>query len=244
MKAVILAAGKGTRMRELTKNTPKPLLRIGDKTLLEIIMSGIKSAGVSEFIIVTGYLGDKIADFFGNGARFGCSINYVRQEKQNGTAKAINLCQSMTGSSDFFMTYGDIIISPQNYPMMREAYYKHKLDVLSTINHVDDPAAGAAVYINGADEKSSCRKVVKIIEKPPAGTSKTNWNNAGVFIFSPLIYKYSERVAPSPRGEYELTSALHDMLEDALKFYAMPISGVWSDVGNPEELAKMQGVIL
>ena len=88
MKAIILAAGKGTRMGELTSDLPKPMLRVQGKPILEHILAGILSAGVREFCIVTGHRADVVESYFGDGSRWGARIQYVRQLVQDGTGKA------------------------------------------------------------------------------------------------------------------------------------------------------------
>ena len=88
MKAVILAAGKGTRMRELTNETPKPMLKVQGRPILEHILVGLRSAGIREFCIVTGYRAETIEAYFHNGSNWGAAITYTRQALQDGTGKA------------------------------------------------------------------------------------------------------------------------------------------------------------
>lgn len=243
MKAVILAAGKGTRMRELTKDTPKPLLRIRNKNLLEINISAFKNASVNEFIFVTGYLSEKIESYFGDGTNFGCSIEYVHQEKQNGTGSALNLCRDLIGDSDFFMTYADVINSAATYNTMKEVFRQEECDIITTVNWVDDPTNGAAVYLSDVEYPNS-RRVIDIIEKPRKGKSTTHWNNSGAYIFSPLIFQYTEKLLPSSRGEYELTEAVKKMIDDKKVVHAVETKEYWFDVGTPEILKKINEMIL
>src|SRR5215510_11798567 len=118
MKAVILAAGKGTRMRELTQELPKPMLKVQGKPILEHIIDGIKKAGISEFCLITGYRADVIENYFGSGSRLGIQISYARQKVQDGTGKAPELAKSFVGSADFLLTYGDILVKPATYAQM------------------------------------------------------------------------------------------------------------------------------
>ena len=99
MKAVILAAGKGTRMKELTNEVPKPMLRVQGKPILEHIVEGLKTAGIKEFFIVTGWKAEVIEDHFGDGAKFGVRISYGRQVVQDGTGKAPELAKAFTGNT-------------------------------------------------------------------------------------------------------------------------------------------------
>ena len=115
MKAVILAAGKGTRMGELTNEVPKPMLRVQGMPILEHIVNGLKSAGVRKIFIVTGFRADVIEDCFGDGAKWGVKIQYGRQLVQDGTGKAPELAQEFVGASPFILTYGDILVKPETY---------------------------------------------------------------------------------------------------------------------------------
>src|SRR6266545_2020954 len=110
MKAVILAAGKGTRMRELTNELPKPMLKVQGRPILEHIVAGIVSAGVREIFIVTGFRADVIESHFGDGAKWNVRIAYGRQVVQDGTGKAPEVAKEFVASSPFILTYGDILV--------------------------------------------------------------------------------------------------------------------------------------
>src|SRR5581483_467266 len=112
MKAIILAAGKGTRMRELTNELPKPMLKVHGKPILERILEGIAAAGVREVFIVTGYKAEVIEKYFGDGAKWNLRIAYGRQTVQDGTGKAPELAREFIGASPFFLSYGDILVKP------------------------------------------------------------------------------------------------------------------------------------
>ena len=118
MKAVILAAGKGTRMRELTNELPKPMLRVQGKPILEHIVAGILAAGVRDIFIVTGFRAEVIETHFGDGSKWGARIASGRQVVQDGTGKAPELAKNFVGDSPFLLTYGDILVPPETYPQM------------------------------------------------------------------------------------------------------------------------------
>src|SRR5881396_1102799 len=118
MKAVILAAGKGTRMRELTNDVPKPMLRVQGKPILEHIVDGIRSAGVRDIFIVTGYRAETIEGHFADGAKWGAHIVCGRQLVQDGTGKAPELAKHFVDESPFILTYGDILVKPETYQRM------------------------------------------------------------------------------------------------------------------------------
>ncbi len=118
MKAVILAAGKGTRMRELTNELPKPMLRVQGKPVLEHIIAGILAAGIRDIFIVTGWRADVIENYFGDGKQFAARIAYGRQVVQDGTGKAPEAAKKFVGDSPFLLTYGDILVPPETYARM------------------------------------------------------------------------------------------------------------------------------
>src|SRR5271156_6595968 len=122
MKAVILAAGKGTRMGGLTSELPKPMLPVQGKPILQHILEGLIEAGVRDFFIVTGFRAEVIEGYFGDGKKWGVRINYGRQMTQNGTGKAPEVAKEFAGDGDFILTYGDILVRPKTYQDMLRRY--------------------------------------------------------------------------------------------------------------------------
>jgi NDP-sugar pyrophosphorylase family protein len=232
--AAVLAAGRGTRMKHLTEDIPKPLLPVAGKPLLEHILEMLRDAGIERFAIVTGYLAEKIEQHFGDGSRLGVEIRYQRQEIRDGTARALLLTRGSIGASPFVLAWGDILTERTNYPAMLRRFDEIRADGLLCVNWIDDPYRGAAVYVD------SDGRIEKIVEKPPKGTATTHWNNAGIGAFGPMLFEYAAKVEKSPRGEYELPDAIAAMIRDRLRVYAFPLEGHWSDVGTPEDLAAVE----
>src|SRR4029079_3508121 len=114
-KAVILAAGKGTRMRELTAELPKPMIEVRGKPVLQHIVEGLRQAGIARFLIVVGYRADVVKNFFGDGAAFGAQIEYATQVVQDGTGRVVELARDFAGASPFILGYGDILVDFSNY---------------------------------------------------------------------------------------------------------------------------------
>ncbi|HOL48747.1 MAG TPA: sugar phosphate nucleotidyltransferase, partial [bacterium] len=115
MKTVILAAGKGTRMKTLTAATPKPMLNVGGKPILEHILIKLKEIGLKEFVIIVGYLSDKIKDYFKDGKEWDIKINYIEQREQNGTGAAVLLAKEYVEKKEFILTNGDIWITKNDF---------------------------------------------------------------------------------------------------------------------------------
>ena len=237
MKGVILAAGLGTRMRPLTHRRPKPLVPVLDRPMIEHIVLGAREAGVTDLLIVIGYRGDMVREALGTGERFGLEISYVVQERQAGTGDAALLAEEFVEGEPFFLSWGDIIVSARNYGRLRRVWEDKRPDLLLTVNVVDDPYEGAAVYVEDG-------RVVRIVEKPPKGTAATNYNNAGVFVLPPQILDLTKTVPLSPRGERELPDAIQRLLTDGAFVGALPIEGCWSDVARPGEVIRLNGALL
>jgi len=230
MKAVILAAGKGTRMKEITQSIPKPMVLIKDKPMLEYIITYLKNAGFTDFIIVVGYMQSVVRDYFKDGSSLGVNISYIEQKEQNGTGAALHLAKDSLSDEPFFFTFGDIIIPQQNYIEMLDFYKRSGCDVLLGLNTTDDPYRGAAVYIDNENT------ITRMVEKPPKGESTTNLNNAGIMIFGSDVFNYTSKLKLSPRGEYELTDVFGMLREDGHIIKGYVLSGFWKDVGTPEDL--------
>jgi NDP-sugar pyrophosphorylase family protein len=231
---VVLAAGRGTRMGALTASTPKPLLSVAGRPLIEHVLGGFAAAGVQRAVVVTGYLGGAVEAALGDGAQLGLHIDYCRQERADGTARALLLAAPLLGAAPFALSWGDILVARGFYAELLAAFAQRPCDAQLAVNPVDDPWRGAAVYVD--DDW----RVRRIDEKPPRGTARTGWNNAGVLVLTPLALDYARRLAPSPRGEYELPQAIAQMVRDGCDVRAVPVRGPWLDVGTPEDLAAAQ----
>jgi dTDP-glucose pyrophosphorylase len=232
--AVILAAGRGTRMGALTANLPKPLLPLSGRPIIDHVFTGLRAAGIREVVVITGYLGEQIESHLGTGERWGLRLTYRSQTQPDGTSQALLLAREAVGGGPFLLSWGDIVVEPEQYAILAAEYGRTPCDVMLTVNATADPWRGAAVYVDGD------WRVTNLIEKPPRGTSRTPWNNAGIFILTPLIFRYAEQLCPSPRGEYELPQAITAMIADGRVVRACPVRGFWSDLGTPEDLAAAE----
>jgi NDP-sugar pyrophosphorylase family protein len=227
-KAVVLAAGKGTRMGALTEDLPKPMLPVGGKPLLEHVLNHLGQAGVRECGIIVGYHREVIERHF---ADYPMRLEFILQETINGTAGAAKLARGFVDDEPFLMTFGDIWCGPDDYrSVMRPIEEEPGTEATLAVKFVEDPFQGAAVYEENG-------YICRIVEKPPKGTSTTNWNSAGIYCFRPSVFAEIDRVPLSTRGEYEITSAIEQMIERCKKLRAVEIKGVWRDIGRPEDLA-------
>jgi dTDP-glucose pyrophosphorylase len=246
MKAVILAAGKGTRMRELTQQRPKPMLLVQGRPILEWILEGLISAGIREVFIVTGHQAEVIEDHFGDGHRWGVRLVCGRQVVQDGTGRAPEVARAFVGSDNFLLTYGDILVRPETYAHMLQRFAEGDFAGLLTVTAGEDVTKGAVAFF----DVQFC--LTRLVEKPsPAQLQQMQaegwfkpdqpvWYNAGIYIFRPLIYQFIARLEKSSRGEYELTDAVAAMAAAGHRIAGMPIAGRWVDVRDPEILAALE----
>jgi NDP-sugar pyrophosphorylase family protein len=232
---VLLAAGRGRRLGDLTARTPKPLLDIAGSPLIAHIFDAFVGAGLANFIVVTGYLSNQIEQWAKTYARDnpGIKITTVRQPELNGTGGAMLAAKAhLDGQQRFVFGWGDILMDRANYPRFIHHAREDEYDLLLTVNRVKDPFRGAAVYV------TKTMQVERLDEKPAEGTAKTEWNNAGLFATGPMIFDYIAKLELSPRSELELPTAIAKMLADGRVVRAVDMRGFWSDVGTPEDVER------
>jgi UDP-N-acetylglucosamine diphosphorylase / glucose-1-phosphate thymidylyltransferase / UDP-N-acetylgalactosamine diphosphorylase / glucosamine-1-phosphate N-acetyltransferase / galactosamine-1-phosphate N-acetyltransferase len=230
-RAVILAAGRGTRMREMTNDVPKPMIEVRGKPVLQHIVEGLRDAVVRKFLIIVGYHAETVRNFFGDGRRHTVTIEYATQTVQDGTGRVVNLARDFTGGSPFILSYGDILISPINYKRMVDL--PDACEAVITVTRAEDVSKGGAVFVNEQME------LVDLREKPKPGEPTSPWYNAGLYAFRPSIFEFIAKLNPSPRGEYELTDAIRGLAHSGGKVRALELTGEWADVRDPEILGKL-----
>jgi len=229
-KAVVLAAGRGKRMRELTNDIPKPMVQVHGKPVVEYIIEGLRDAGIEKVLLIVGYRKETVIDFFGSGSDFGVQIDYIEQVTQDGTGRVVELARDFCGNNSFILSYGDVLVDPSCYmPLTRPM----DEEIRVTVRRMEDVTQGGAVYLNDAFE------VIDLREKQLPGEVDTPWYNAGIYTFKSSIFPYVASLEKSPRGEYELTDAIRAAARDGRKVKAIEIKGKWADVRDPEVLADL-----
>jgi len=224
LKAVVLAAGQGTRMGPLTWNTPKVMLPIANKPLLYHVIKSAHEAGIRDFVFVVGYGEQIIKNYFKDGSPMGVKIEYVHQEKQLGTADAVGSVESMVDES-FLLLNGDIIVSASHIKKLIGCRY----DAVLTARHVDNPSEYGVLEVR--DDR-----VLRIIEKP--ANPPANLVNAGIYVFPLSIFDAIHRTPLSVRKEYEITDSLQMLIDEGKDVGFLELGDKWMDIGKPWELLE------
>jgi dTDP-glucose pyrophosphorylase len=233
MKAVILAAGRGTRMGELTKEIPKPMLEVDGKPVLEHIVEGLRDeAKIRDIFIIVGWQAQVIRDYFGDGKRWNVSISYGEQVVQDGTGKAPEVAKEWVDEEPFLLASGDILLQPAtDYALLVEAFRE---DGVIALKAGEDLTKGGAVVLS--DEGF----MTNIVEKGSSSQIPANaYYNAAIYLLPSRIFEFTAKLQKSPRGEYELTDALKAFVQAGARLRGVILRHGWADVRDPSVLAEL-----
>ncbi len=232
MKAVILAAGEGTRMRPLTANLPKPLLPVAGKPFLRHTLDALRTAKISEVAILIGWQGHRIREKFGDGEAVGLSIAYEEQAERLGTAHAIGRMRSHV-DGPFLSVNGDVVVSGDAIAAMM-AYHRRVNGPVIALAEVPNPQSFGVVDMKGDT-------VTAIEEKPRHPTS--NRINAGIYVLDDDIFPLIDATPSSPRGEFEITDTIRALIGKR-DVHGFRLPGEWIDVGRPWDLLRANMALL
>jgi len=237
VKAVILAAGEGIRLRPLTLTRPKHLISMCGKPLLEHILESLKAAGLNQALIVVYYMADRLQQFFGDGSKFGMELKYKLQEGVRGTADAAGLAKSYV-DEDFLLIYGDLVVTPDIMKKVISFHDGKKPAATMAVAPVEHPEHYGIVKLDDPH-------VTDIVEKPGPEGAPTNLANTGIYILSPEIFEKMEQTPSSKRDEREITDSLKLLIQQKRPVLAVRIpSEEWLDVGRPWDLLEANQRIL
>jgi len=217
MKAVILAGGKGTRLRPYTTVFPKPLVPVGDMPILEIILRQLKNNGIEEIVLAVGHLAELIEAFFGDGRKFGLKITYSREDKPLGTAGPLSLIDGL--DSDFIVMNGDLLTTLP-YKNLVE---KHKAESAMATIAVHKREVKIDLGVLKYDDASN---IVEYIEKPTYHYSVS----MGVYVFSPTVMQYVKK------DKYlDFPDLIQSLLNKKEKVYGYQSEDYWLDIGRADD---------
>lgn len=222
IEAVIMAGGKGERLRPLTLDMPKPMLKVGSKPILEHTILRIKKFGVSKFHLSVNYQKEKIQSYFENGANYGCSINYLIEKDPLGTIGSVGLAKNI--QSDYLLVMNGDLLTNIDFKAFHQVALKSKAAIcIATIEHyVDIPYA--VLEQNG-------NKVKGLMEKPKMAYPV----NAGIYMIRKDLLKW----IPSKKV-FHATDLIQKALDKGEKVHSFPINGYWTDIGRLEDYQKVQ----
>jgi len=220
MKALILCGGQGTRLRPITNDTPKPLLKIKNQALLEHIIDLYKKYRINEILLSVGYHKEKIMDYFGNGSDFGVKIKYVEENQPLGTAGPLRLAKGELKET-FFVSNGDDL-NNTNLREMLEFHKSNKALVTIALTRVDDPSLYGAAVMNGDNIK-------EFIEKPKKKEAHSHLVNTGLYVIEPSV------IDMIPAGNSSLERNIFPKIAAIGKLFGFRSEGQFFDVGTMEQ---------
>jgi len=236
VKALILAAGKGTRLRPITYTIPKHLLPVGNKPILFHVLDYIKEAGIKDIgIVVSPDSGPYIEETIGTGSGWGGKITFIVQPEPLGLAHAVKVAQGFLGDSHFLMLLGDNLIQ-EGVKAFLDEFQASCSDASILLKEVSDPRAF------GVAELDSSGRVINLVEKPKK--PRSNLAIIGVYLFTAEIHKAIAQIKPSWRGELEITDAIQKLLEMGKEIRSHLLRGWWLDIGSNDGLIEANRVVL
>ena len=201
MKAIILSAGEGSRMRPLTLTKPKTMLPVAGKPIMQYNIESLRDNGIKDILLIVRYKEEMVRDYFGDGSEFGVNITYKTQKDFLGTANAISYGEDFIEDS-LIVLNGDIILDDEIINEIIEKYNQLTPDTLMLLTEVEDPSAFGVVEIENGN-------ILSIVEKPKKEEAPSNLVNAGIYIFNKDIFEKIRRTELSERGEYEITDSVN-----------------------------------
>ena len=231
LKAIILSAGEGSRMRPLTLTKPKTMLPVAGKPIIQYNIESLRDNGITDILLIVRYKEEIVRNYFGDGSDFRVNISYKTQKDFLGTANAISYGEDFIDDSIIVLN-GDIILDDEIIHEIIKKYNYLSPDTLMLLTEVEDPSAFGVVEIENGNIKN-------IVEKPKREEAPSNLVNAGIYIFNKDIFDKIRETEISERGEYEITDSVSLQIEDNKTVIGHKTSKDWIDVGRPWELIEV-----
>jgi len=232
MKAVVPAAGIGTRLRPHTLNKPKALLPVAGKPILAHIVDDLTRAGIDGFVLIVGYHGDEVRRWFTR-ERPDLDITFVEQTERLGLGHAIWTAREALGNDPFFCILGDTILKADYATLLASS------ESMVAVREVEDPRRFGVVEMDGT-------RVKRFVEKPEVPPSNLALVGAYLFRDGPALWQALDRIVAEDirtRGEYQLTDALQMMVEQGVPFITVPVTD-WYDCGKKETWLQTNRILL
>ncbi len=229
--AVLLAAGRGKRLRPHTDTIPKPLLPVNGRPTLDYVLTAVANAGIQHVCLITHYLQEQIHDYVGDGSQWGLSSSFCTQLEMKGTAHALQTAvhahpHLFPQTAHFLLTATDYIFTPNFLADLCQAHQQAQTDMVVSLKEV--PTAELSSRSSVEIDKNG--RIHQIIEKPKLGQAPSNLSANLTFVLPTAVTHYLPHMQPSPRGEYELQTILNQMLDDGYTAHGLlqPIPPEWT----------------
>lgn len=219
IRALVMAGGFGYRMRPLTENLPKPMLPVGGRPLLELIIGQLRNAGISRLNVSTHYKGDVIKKHFGDGSEFDMNIQYVEESKPLGTAGAIRLVEQ---SDDPILVINGDILTQVDFRAMLEYHRDNQADMTVAVKEHSVTVPYGLVETDGID-------IVRITEKPVL----SHFINAGIYLLNPE----ASYLVPKEK-HYDMPDLIKRLVADKRRVVSFPVHEYWMDIGQSEDYQR------
>ena len=234
MKGLVLAGGKGTRLRPFTYTGAKQLVPIANKPILFYAIEELVACGVSDIGIVVGDMKEQVIDAVGDGAQFGASVTYIEQAAPLGIAHAVKISREFLGDTPFVLFLGDNFIKGGIVPYVK-LFRDGCHNSLVLLCPVDEPSNFGVAELDGD-------RLVRVVEKPKQPPS--NLAVIGIYCFDAHVFEAVDRLQPSARGELEITDTIQQLIDDGLDVRAEVITARWIDTGKHDDLLEANRLIL
>jgi glucose-1-phosphate thymidylyltransferase len=236
LKGLILAGGRGTRLRPITYTSAKQLVPVANKPVLFYGVEAMAAAGIRDVgVIIAPETGGEIREACGDGSRFGVRITYVLQDEPLGLAHAVLTAEEFLGDSPFVMYLGDNLLQGGITELV-ETFREGSADALILLTPVDDPQNYGVAELDGNGS------VARLAEKPAQPASDLAL--VGVYMFTPLVHAAAKAIHPSARGELEITDAIQWILDNGHRVDPHIVRGWWKDTGRLEDMLEANRLIL
>ncbi|MEV1169986.1 glucose-1-phosphate thymidylyltransferase [Nonomuraea sp. NPDC049784] len=235
MKALVLAGGKGTRLRPLTHTSAKQLVPIANKPVLYYGLEAIRDAGITEVGIIVGDTAREVREAVGDGSRFGLEVTYIPQEEPLGLAHCVLIAGDFLGDEPFVMYLGDNFLV-NGIADLVDAYRRADYDAQILLTKVAEP------QLYGVAELGPDGEIIGLEEKPKH--PRSDLAIVGVYTFSPAIHDAVRAISPSPRGELEVTDAIRWLVDNGYRVHSHLVSGYWKDTGRLQDMLECNRIVL
>ncbi|MET7856659.1 glucose-1-phosphate thymidylyltransferase [Streptomyces sp. NPDC005318] len=235
MKALVLSGGAGTRLRPITHTSAKQLVPVANKPVLFYGLEAIAEAGITEVGIIVGDTAEEIREAVDDGSRFGIDVTYIPQAEPLGLAHAVLIARDFLGGDDFVMYLGDNFIVGGITGLV-DAFRADRPEAQILLTQVPDPTSF------GVAELDAEGRVVALEEKPRK--PKSDLALVGVYLFTPAIHEAVRAIAPSWRGELEITHAIQWLIDQKRDVRSTTIRGYWKDTGNVTDMLEVNRTVL